>query len=210
MVFEISHLLAYVLAVLALFLVPGPAVLLILAQSIGGGRKVGLATSLGIALGDSVHTLLTALGLSALLRTSATAFSLVKYAGVAYLIYLGVRSWVAPSEGSTQIALQPIDPQSAFYRALLTEVLNPRTALFFLAFLPQFVRPAGGSVILQLLELGLIFVVLSVGYSSGLAWVAGSLGPRLINHSGFARWQGKIVGSVYVGLGLWLIFQRSG
>ncbi len=210
MVFEISHLLAYVLVVLALFLVPGPAVLLILAQSISGGRQVGLATSLGIAVGDGVHTVMATLGLSALLMTSAAAFNLVKYAGVAYLVYLGVRAWVAPSASVTQLKAQPIDPRRAFYRALLTEVLNPRTALFFLAFLPQFVRPGGGPVVMQLLVLGLIFVALSAVYASGLAWMAGSVGRWLAKHSGIARWQGRIIGSVYIGLGLRLILQRSG
>ena len=192
---EISHLLTFVLVVLALFLVPGPAVLLTLAQSMGGGRKVGLATSLGIAMGDGVHTAMAALGLSALLMTSAAAFNLVKYAGAAYLIYLGIRAWITPPESMTQLKVQPIDAQRAFYRALLTEVLNPRTALFFVAFLPQFVRPAGGPVVTQLLVLGLIFIALSIVYTSSLALAAGSLGPWLVNHSGIARWQGKIIGS---------------
>jgi threonine/homoserine/homoserine lactone efflux protein len=208
--FEIPHLLTFALVVLALFLVPGPAVLLTLAQSMSGGPKVGLATSLGIAMGDAVHTAMAALGLSALLMTSAVAFDLVKYAGVAYLVYLGVRAWITPSEGMTQLKAQPVDARRAFYRALLTEVLNPRTALFFLAFLPQFVRPAGGPVVIQLLVLGLVFVTLSIGYTSVLALAAGSLGPWLVNHSGVARWQGKIIGSVYIGLGIRLILQRPG
>ena len=207
---EISHLLTFVLVVLALFLVPGPAVLLTLAQSMSGGRKVGLATSLGIAMGDGVHTAIAALGLSALLMTSAAAFNLVKYAGVAYLIYLGIRAWITPSASMTQLKIQPIDARRAFYQALLTEVLNPRTALFFVAFLPQFVRPEGGPVVTQLLVLGLIFITLSIVYTSGLALAAGSLGPWLVNHSGIARWQGKIIGSVYIGLGIRLILQRPG
>jgi threonine/homoserine/homoserine lactone efflux protein len=208
--FEISHLLTYVLVVLALFLVPGPAVLLTLAQSMSGGPRVGLATSLGIAMGDGVHTAMAALGLSALLMTSAAAFNLVKYAGVAYLVYLGVCAWIAPSEGMAQLRVQPVGVRRAFYQALLTEVLNPRTALFFLAFLPQFVRPVGGPVVIQLLVLGLIFVTLSIGYTSVLALAAGSLGPWLVSHSGIARWQGKIIGSVYVCLGIRLILQRPG
>lgn len=207
--FEISHLLTFTLVVLALFLVPGPAVLLTLATSMRGGRKVGLATSLGIATGDAVHTAMAALGLSALLMTSATAFNLVKVVGVVYLVYLGIRAWIAPSESTTQSQVQPIDARRAFYQALLTEILNPKTALFFLAFLPQFVRPAGGAVVTQLLVLGLIFVTLSVAYTSILALAAGSLGPWFFNHAGMARWQGKIIGSIYIGLGLRLILQRS-
>ena len=208
--FELSDLLAYILVVLALFVVPGPAVLLILAQSMSGGRKVGLATSLGIAVGDGVHTVAAALGLSALLMTSPTAFNLVKYAGIAYLVYVGVRAWAVPAESMPKVRGQLLDPRRAFYRALWTEVLNPRTALFFLAFLPQFVRPAGGPVVMQLLVLGLIFVLLSAGYASGLALVAGSVGRWLVKHSGIARWQGRIIGCVYIALGLRLILQRPG
>jgi threonine/homoserine/homoserine lactone efflux protein len=207
-VFEFTHLLTYVLVVLALFLVPGPAVLLILTQSIAGGRKVGLATSLGIAMGDAVHTIMATFGLSALLMTSAAAFTLVKYAGVVYLIYLGIRAWIEPPASMEQLKIQPIDAWRAFRQALLTEVLNPKTALFFLTFLPQFVRPAGGPITIQLLMLGLIFVALSIGYSSVLALSAGSLGPWLARHSGISRWQGKIAGLVYLGLGIRLILQQ--
>jgi len=210
MMFEISHLLTYVLVVLALFLVPGPAVILTLAQSMSGGRKVGLATSLGIATGDGLHTATAALGLSALLMTSPAAYNLVKYAGVAYLVYLGIRAWIAPSRDVAQLQVQPIDARRAFVQALLTEVLNPKTALFFLAFLPQFVRPEGGPVVLQLLVLGLIFVTLSICYTSALALAAGSFGPWLVSHSGITRWQGKIIGIVYIGLGIRLILQRPG
>jgi threonine/homoserine/homoserine lactone efflux protein len=201
---------SFVLVVLALFLVPGPAVLLILTQSITGGRKVGLATSLGIATGDSVHTVMATLGLSALLMTSAAAFTLVKYAGVAYLLALGIRAWLAPPASMAQHKVQPISARRAFCRALLTEVLNPKTALFFLAFLPQFVLPEAGPVVMQLLVLGLIFVTLSIGYSSVLALAAGSLGPWLARHTGMARWQGKITGSIYIGLGIRLMLQGRG
>ncbi len=207
MTFKITHLLTFVLAVLALFLVPGPAVLLTLTQSMNGGRKVGLATSLGIALGDGVHTIMATLGLSAVLMTSAAAFTLVKYAGAAYLLYLGVRAWVKPSASIAPVDVQPVDIRSAFRQALLTEVLNPRTALFFLAFLPQFVHPGYGPVTLQLLVLGVIFVILSIGYTSLLALAAGSLGPWLMHHAGIARWQGKVTGSVYIGLGIRLALQ---
>jgi threonine/homoserine/homoserine lactone efflux protein len=203
-------LLTFVLAVLALFLVPGPAVLLTLTQSMMGGRRVGMATSLGIALGDAVHTIMAVLGLSAVLMTSAAAFSLVKYAGAAYLLYVGVRAWIKPSASIAPTDVQPVDTHSAFHQALLTEVLNPRTALFFLAFLPQFVYPAYGPVPLQLLMLGLIFVMLSIGYTSLLVLAAGSLGPWLMHHAGIARWQGKVTGSVYIGLGIRLALQQRG
>lgn len=208
MTFEFTHLLTFVLTVLALFLVPGPAVLLTVTQSMNGGRKVGLATSLGIAMGDGVHTIMAALGLSALLATSTAAFSVVKYVGVAYLLYLGIRAWLKPSASITQVNVQQIDTSRAFRQALLTEVLNPKTALFFLAFLPQFVLPAYGPVIIQLLALGLIFVTLSIGYTSFLALAAGSLGPWLLHHSGIARWREKVVGCVFIALSIRLALQQ--
>jgi threonine/homoserine/homoserine lactone efflux protein len=167
-----------------------------------------MATSLGIALGDAVHTIMAVLGLSAVLMTSAAAFGLVKYAGAAYLLYLGVRAWTKPSASIAPPAVQPVDTRNAFRQALLTEVLNPRTALFFLAFLPQFVHPGYSPVPLQLLVLGLIFVALSIGYTSLLALAAGSLGPWLMQHAGIPRWQGKVTGSVYIGLGIRLALQR--
>ena len=207
--FETSHLIAFILSVLALFLVPGPAVILTLTQSIRGGRSVGLATSVGIALGDGMHTIMATLGLSALLMTSAAAFSLVKYAGVAYLIYLGLRAWLTRPASITQPDIQGIVPRSAFRQAFFTELLNPKTALFFLAFLPQFVHPAGGPVVVQLLALGLIFVALSIVYTSLLVLTAGSIGHWLLNHSGIARWQGKFVGSVYIALGIRLALQAQ-
>lgn len=209
--FDVTHLLTYVLAVLALFLVPGPAVILTLTQSLRGGRKVGVATSLGIALGDGLHTLMATLGLSALLMTSAVAFSLVKYAGALYLFYLGVRAWFKPPPAMDgDEPAPPLDPRRAFRQALLTELLNPRTALFFLAFLPQFVMPAQGRVVLQLLILGLIFVGLSIAYTSLLSLAAGTVGPWLMDHAGLGRWQSRLTGSVYIGLGIRLALQQQG
>jgi threonine/homoserine/homoserine lactone efflux protein len=134
-------LVTYVLVVIGLFLVPGPAVLLTLACSISGGRRVGIATGLGIATGDLAHTLMAAIGLSALLATSALAFEIVKYLGVAYLLYLGVVSFFERSASLGIPATRRVDPPRAFRQAVLTEMLNPKTALFFLSFLPQFVRP---------------------------------------------------------------------
>jgi len=210
--FEIPHLLTYILVVLTLFLVPGPAVILTITQSLTGGRKIGLATGLGIATGDAVHTTLATLGLSALLMTSAVAFRLVKYAGVAYLVTLGIRAWITPPADAEQpdAQAQPVSTRHAFRRALWTEVLNPRTALFFLAFLPQFVQTDKGSVTVQFLVLGLIFCALSICYTSLLAVAAGSLGTWLTRQPGLARWQGKVTGSVYIGLGIRLLLQRQG
>lgn len=203
------HLLTYVLAVLALFLVPGPAVLLTLTQSLSGGRKAGFATSLGIALGDGIHTLLAALGLSALLMTVPIAFTLVKVAGVLYLVYLGVRTLFRTQDLRTEQTVALLSPRRAFFRALFTEVLNPRTALFFLAFLPQFIYPESGPVIVQLLILGVIFVALSIVYTTLLVLAASTFGSRLMRYAnGKPSWQRMLAGSVYIGLGIRLAFQQ--
>jgi threonine/homoserine/homoserine lactone efflux protein len=201
-------LLTFVVVVLGLFLVPGPAVLLTLARSIGGGRRIGVATGLGIATGDLVHTLCAAVGLSALLMTSALAFEIVKYAGAAYLVYLGIRAFFEKAEALDLPAARRIGAYAAWRQAVLAEVLNPKTALFFLAFLPQFVRPERGPVVVQFAVLGLVFVVMSALYTSLLAWGAGSVGSWLNRHRRIGRWQGKIVGGIYLGLGIRLALQE--
>jgi threonine/homoserine/homoserine lactone efflux protein len=142
--FDLGQIVAYVLVVRALFLVPGPAVLLTLARSIGGGARVGIATGAGIAVGDALHTLMAVLGLSAILMTSALAFEIVKYLGAAYLIYLGICALLEQSGDIRLPQVRRVTPGVAFRQAILTEVLNPKTALFFLSFLPQFANPARG------------------------------------------------------------------
>lgn len=206
--FEFGQLVTYVLVVAALFLVPGPAVLLTLARSISGGARVGIATGAGIALGGALHTLMAVLGLSAILMTSALAFNIVKYLGAAYLIYLGVCAFLERSDDIHLPQVRAVTPLVAFRQAILTEVLNPKTALFFLSFLPQFVDPARGEVWAQLLALGAIFVVMSIAYTSLLALAAASVAGWLTRHSAIGRWKGRLVGSIYLGLGVQLAFQE--
>jgi threonine/homoserine/homoserine lactone efflux protein len=156
------HLLTFTLIVLSFQVIPGPATILTITRSLTGGRRVGLATGFGIAIGDMIHTVAVALGLSAILMTSALAFSLVKYLGVAYLLFLGVSAVLQTSTVTKTPAAARISPHQAFAQAILAEVLNPKTALFFLAFLPQFAQPEHGHVTRQLLLLGAVFVVLSI------------------------------------------------
>lgn len=205
---DAKNLASYTLVVLGLFLIPGPAVLLTLARSIGSGRRVGVATGLGIATGDAIHSLMATLGLSAVLATSALAFSLVKYAGGLYLIYLGIRAFLEKAESLHLPAARPIGAGQAYRQGILSEVLNPKTALFFLAFLPQFVHPENGAAIPQFAELGVIFVMMSAVYTSLLAAGAGYVGRWLTRHSSIGRWQGKIIGTVYVGLGVRLALEK--
>ncbi|MBS4213104.1 LysE family translocator [Neobacillus rhizophilus] len=206
-------MLSFILVVLVLFLIPGPAVLLTVTQTANGGRKSGIITGVGIAVGDLIHTVAAVLGLSAILMTSALAFEIVKYLGAAYLIYIGIKSFLEKAKSQTEAAAaaKPGSAVTSFRQALLIELLNPKTALFFLAFLPQFVHHNGTPVVLQLLTLGLTFVLMSILYTTLLAFLTSSIGKRLFSNrnSRFARWQGKVVGTIYIGLGLQLVLQSQ-
>jgi threonine/homoserine/homoserine lactone efflux protein len=155
-----------------------------------------------------MHTLFAAVGLSALLMTSALAFEIVKYAGVAYLVYLGLRSLFEKTEALSLPSTRRLSPAVAFRQAVLAELLNPKTALFFLAFLPQFVHPERGPAVIQFAVLGLIFVAAGAAYTAIIALAAGSFGQWLARHRRIGRWQGKIVGGVYLGLGLRLALEE--
>ena len=207
----ISHdvLTTYLIVVLGLMIIPGPATLLTLARSVSGGRRAGMATGLGIAAGDFVHATMATFGLSALLATSALAFQAVKYAGVAYLVYLGIKAFLEKNGRLDLPAAQMVSPMQAFRQGLFTEILNPKTALFFLAFLPQFIHPESGSVIAQFLLLGIIFVGLSICVTSVLAIAAGSVRGWLGRNRSIGRWQGKVIGSIYMALGVRLAFQQQ-
>jgi RhtB (resistance to homoserine/threonine) family protein len=201
----------FILVVLVLFLIPGPAVLLTVTQTVKGGLKAGIITGVGIAVGDLIHTIAAVLGLSAILMTSALAFEMVKYLGAAYLIFLGIKAMLEKTKRQDQTVEKKTEkPAVSFRQALLIELLNPKTALFFLAFLPQFVRDDGIPVVYQLLGLGLTFVLMSILYTTTLSFLASSLGNKLFSkNSRISRWQGKIVGSIYIGLGLQLVFQNQ-
>ena len=205
---EPGSLLTYIAVVLGLFLIPGPAVLLVLGRAAAGGRRVGIATGLGIACGDLVHTAMATVGLSAVLMTSALAFGVVKYAGAAYLIYLGIRALVEKSGDLRLAPARLVNAPLAFRQAVLAELLNPKTALFFLAFLPQFVHPGHGAVVLQLATLGLVFAAMSAGYTALIALAAAPFGRWLGRHRGIGRWQGRIVGVIFLGLGIRLALQE--
>jgi threonine/homoserine/homoserine lactone efflux protein len=191
----------FVAAALALLLVPGPAVLYIVARSIDQGRSAGLVSVLGVHLGSLVHVTAAAVGLSSLLVSSAVAFSVVKFAGAAYLIYLGVRALIAREEpGEVEVRAAPLG--TLLRQGAVVNILNPKTALFFLAFLPQFVDPDAGYVALQLAFLGLVFVALGLVTDSLYALAAGTAGDWLRSSrffDGARRW---VAGTVFIGLGL--------
>jgi threonine/homoserine/homoserine lactone efflux protein len=189
-------------AAAALLLTPGPAVLYIVARSGEQGRRAGLLSALGIGLGTLVHVAAAALGLSALLVSSALAFSTVKYLGALYLIFLGVRRLTAKEAPEESREARPrASKRWIFVEGILVNVLNPKTALFFLAFLPQFVDPAR-PMAAQIASLGLLFAVLGVASDSGWALAAGSAAGWLRRSPKIARRQRYVTGGIYIGLGL--------
>lgn len=207
--FDLASIVTYVAVVIGLFLIPGPAVLLVITRTVQGGRKVGIATGLGIASGDLIHTLSAALGLSAILMTSALAFNVVKIAGACYLIYLGARAFFAKSSSTVRMQLPDMSSTQAYFQAVGAELLNPKTAIFFLAFLPQFIHAESGSSLSQFAVLGLIFSGLSAIYTSLIAISIRPLSQLIKGLTRLRRWEGKIIGTLFVGLGLRVAFQQQ-
>lgn len=202
-------LITYVAIVLGFVFIPGPATLLTVARATTSGTRVGIATGAGITVGDIVHTLLAIVGVSAIIATSAVLFSIIKFMGAAYLVYLGIKAIIEKSPTSLGGKGQlPITAPQAFRQAVLAELLNPKTALFFLAFLPQFVKPENGAVIIQLSILGGLFALIGLFSTIVFAVSAGSLGNFLRRNPKILKWQGKIVGSIYCTLGIRLALQE--
>ncbi|TPQ41238.1 lysine transporter LysE [Bradyrhizobium guangdongense] len=205
---DLTTLITYILIVLGFVFIPGPATLLTMARAASSGTKVGIATGAGIAAGDLVHTTMAIAGLSAIIATSALLFSIIKYAGAAFLVYLGIRAILERVPMDTVERASPITAGRAFRQAVVTEVLNPKTALFFLAFLPQFVHPANGPIPLQLATLGVIFVLLGLVSTIVFAVGAGRLGNLLRRHPTVVKWQGRVVGTIYCAIGVRLALQE--
>jgi threonine/homoserine/homoserine lactone efflux protein len=205
-----ASLALFVVAALALLLVPGPAVLYVVARSIDQGRRAGLASVLGIHVGTVVHIAAATVGLSALVVSSAVAFTAVKIAGAVYLIGLGL--WTLFSRRpETEMALGgERNLRRAFAQGIVVNVLNPKTALFFLAFLPQFVDPDAAYPAVQIAVLGLLFVLLGLVTDSVWAIAAGTAGGLLRRSRRFVRTQRYVTGTVYVGLGVATALAGSG
>ena len=196
-----SRLALFVGAALLLLVVPGPSVLYIVTQSVSHGRRAGIVSVAGITTGTLVHIAAATVGLSALLASSALAFDVVKYLGAAYLIAVGIRRLAGWERGAGPQARDTRDFRRLYRQGIVVNTLNPKTALFFLAFLPQFVDLGRGTPWLQILALGLLFAAL--GFFSDGAWalVAGTLGERLRRSRRFPAVQRYVSGSVFVGLG---------
>ena len=199
--FDWSTLLTFAVASAAIIIVPGPAQAMVLARTLSQGRRAGMLTAVGLNGGTIVHAVAAGLGVSALLAASALAFDAVKYTGAVYLVYLGVQAW---REGGRPAAAPP-SGQQALARAIVTGILNPKVALFFVAFLPQFVDPSRGPVLAQCLALGTLLAAMDLVYESALVWLSGRWAgayrsPRV------ERWRKRVSGLVLVGLGVRLAF----
>ena len=210
MLFDPLTYATFVAASAALILVPGPAQALVLANTLTGGRRAGALTAVGLNVGTLVHAAAAALGLSALLATSVLAFAVVKYVGAAYLIYLGIQALRSRSgkEPSTAKAASSPASKAPLTQAILAGTLNPKVALFFLAFLPQFVDPARGPVVVQMLVLGATMAVMDTLYELALVAVLHRMRYRLVGNRRFMAWQSRISGVILIGLGLRLAAQQ--
>ena len=190
-------------AALALLIVPGPSVLYIVTRSASQGRRAGLVSVLAIHTGSVVHVAAAATGLSAILLASATAFEAVKLAGGAYLIWIGLNRLLGRGGSEERRSASPVPMRRVFRDGVVVNVLNPKTALFFVAFLPQFVDPGRGPLTLQVLVLGLCFIALGLLSDSAYALVAGTIAPRLRRRrSARPGWGQRASGAVFVALGV--------
>ena len=197
-----TNLLLFFTASLVLIVVPGPDMIYVLTRSLSQGRSAGLVSAAGVCSGVLVHTAFAAVGLSSILAQSAVAFSVVKYAGAAYLLYLGIRTILDKEGFAAPGRAEKARLATVFRQGVLSNVLNPKVALFFLAFLPQFVDPALGAAGLQMLALGVAFTLMGLAVLSVVALFSGALGEWLRGRTslvGALRW---LTGSILVGLGL--------
>lgn len=198
-----TRFVVFLSAAAILALTPGPGILYVLGRTLHGGRREGILSALGTFVGGSVHALAAALGLSAILMTSATAFEVVRYAGASYLIYLGI-SMIRDRHAKLIPEAEGERSQRNFLQGIVTEVLNPKTALFFLSFIPQFVSPARGHMTLQFLILGAISVSLNTAVDLIVVGFAASLALRLARRPKWIERQRTASGAGMIGLGIYV------
>ena len=195
-------LLAFIAAALVVLLIPGPGVLYVVARSASQGVRAGLISAFGLSAGVLVHVAAAAIGLSAILLTSATAFGIVKALGAAYLIYLGIRTLFSGRAPAATPAAQPLPLARLFIDGVVVSIFNPKIAVFFLAFLPQFVDPVLGPIPPQILFLGILYAALAFMTDGAYALLAGGLRHWLSGPVMQGPWPRCVCGSLYVGLGI--------
>jgi threonine/homoserine/homoserine lactone efflux protein len=186
----------------ALIIAPGPDMLYVITRGMTHGRGAGMLSAIGVICGILVHTTAAALGLTLIFQTSATAFLIVKYLGALYLIYLGIKSWRDKSNFYLQRSSSTVSSRQLFWQGVLSNVLNPKIAIFFLAFLPQFVDKGGGQVTLQLTVLGLIFAFLGLCFLLVIGYSSGTIGSWLSRRPQYAQLSQRLTGGILIGLGL--------
>jgi threonine/homoserine/homoserine lactone efflux protein len=207
--FDSTRIVLFLTAALLLAVAPGPGMLYVLARSLAGGKREGVLSAFGPFLGGMVHVLAAALGVSVILARSAMAFSIVKYAGAGYLCILGVRM-ILDARRQVDSQLPSFSAESIgtarnpLWQGIATEVLNPKTALFFLSFIPQFVNRTSGNVFLQFILLGTISVCLNTSADLLVILLAGPLGNKIRSSERFRRRQRTLTGAVMIGLGTYL------
>ena len=207
--FGTQHLALFVLGGILLNLTPGQDTLYIVGRSVSQGRRAGVLSVLGIVSGSVIHTVAAAFGLSAILATSAQAFVVVKLTGAAYFVYLGVKMLLErPTTVGTAAAFTPERDWAVYRAGLLTNVLNPKVALFFLAFLPQFVAPTAQSRLLAFLFLGGVFIVNGTLWCLVLVWGASTMSRRLRSRPSSGLLLKRVTGAIFVGLGVRLAVTR--
>ncbi|HZZ09304.1 MAG TPA: LysE family translocator [Paraburkholderia sp.] len=205
--FGITHFGFFVVAVFLLNVTPGPDTAYIVGRSVAQGRGAGLMSALGISAGCCVHSLACAFGLTALLAASAAAFTVIKFVGAMYLMYLGVRLIFAKpaadqTAGEARGAGAPKSLRQLFLQGFWTNVLNPKVVLFFVSFFPQFVTAGSERKALAFLTLGAVFVLMSMIWNSFVAWIAGSVSRRFSGKPSVKKWLDRGVGGAFVGLGV--------
>jgi len=202
--FDSAHFLIFLSAAFLLAIAPGPGMLYVLARTLAGGRREGLLSALGTFFGGMVHVLAAAAGVSIILAKSALAFATVKYLGAGYLCFLGVRMILDARRADEDVPVAKLShAQNPFWQGVMTEVLNPKTALFFLSFIPQFVNRGHGHVFLQFVLLGTLSVTFNTSADIVVTLLAGPLGAR------FRRRQRTLTGAVMIGLGSYLALGES-
>lgn len=208
--FDWTRFLIFLTAALLLAIAPGPGMLYVLARSLAGGKREGVLSAFGTFLGGMLHVLAAALGLSIILAKSAVAFATVKYIGAAYLCFLGVRMILDARKETGEMSLEKLTPRrNPLWQGVATEALNPKTALFFLSFIPQFVVRANGHVFLQFMALGSISVAMNTTADLIVIALAGPLGEKIRSSASFRRRQRTATGAIMIGLGMYLATSES-
>jgi threonine/homoserine/homoserine lactone efflux protein len=212
-IFDSARFFVFLSAAFLLAIAPGPGMLYVLARALGGGRREGLLSALGTFFGGMVHVFAAAAGISIILAKSAVAFATVKYAGAAYLCFLGIRMILDARKDEAGSLAAPVTApgvrRNPLWQGVMTEVLNPKTALFFLSFIPQFVNRGQGHIFLQFILLGTISVMLNTSADVVVTFFAGPLGQRLRSSTRFRRNQRTATGAVMIGLGAYLAVGES-